>query len=657
MTVALRTSRIDAALAEMMNAVRDDGISIIPINSRTKRPAGNLLPVDDEGDGVWKPFQAEIVDLDTMNRWLNSGLKAFAVVGGAVSGGLLVIDFDSVRCYEAWMHRVGNLADGLPIQRTGGGGYQIMLRCEEPAGNQKLAWVADEKKQAGRSIAIETRGEGGYAVLAPSLHPSGKRYEVIRGDFAGIPTLSQAHADALVYAARKLDEAPMTRQQLDKGKKATAKSDGYRGQMNGQASVIDEYNKRFGITDVLIRNGYRKVGDRLIRPDADETSEPGVQVFERNGDHLKVSYHWSSNDLLNDGHAHDAFSAFCELEHSGDYREAVKSAADAMGLKKPPPTFESVKAGLHGPAPLLDGEAPPAVVDFDPADELQSYMGSIVDGSVYAVPWAYPHLSSITRALLPGTTTCVVGDPGVGKTFFILDNILHWYGAGYNPAVLFIEKDRRFHTMRLLAQLEGRGEFVDFEWIKSHGAEVDDAMGRHGKLISEIGGCFHSPAGQRVTLDYVAKWATRMASTGHRVLVVDPITAAFAGDKRWEKDDEFVIGCEAAMAKHNASLVVINHSRKGNRQGAASMHDMALGSAFMKFSDTIIWIAKAKKPRKVRVVGTHGAFVGKFDLFFQIQKARNGKGTNWELAYTFGEGLRFVEQGVVTKEEPEEDGA
>ena len=74
--------------------------------------------------------------------------------------------------------------------------------------------------------------------------PSGRRYEAIAGDFANIPTVPQAVADALLAAARKLDEAPLTRQQMEakgKGGKDVRRST---GEINGQGSVIDAYNQQ-----------------------------------------------------------------------------------------------------------------------------------------------------------------------------------------------------------------------------------------------------------------------------------------------------------------------------------------------------------------------------------------------------------------------------
>ena len=161
------------------------GISVIPIDHATKRPAMHLLPKGEDGKPTWKPYQQKIADEMTVRRWIDAGIQAFAVVGGRVSGGLLVLDFDEPRFYEEWRNAVGELAGGLPVQQTGGGGYQVFLRCDNPGGNNKLAWVVNEREESGRSIAVETRGEGGYAVVAPSLHPSGNRYRWIVSSFGG----------------------------------------------------------------------------------------------------------------------------------------------------------------------------------------------------------------------------------------------------------------------------------------------------------------------------------------------------------------------------------------------------------------------------------------------------------------------------------------
>ena len=57
-------------------------------------------------------------------------------------------------------------------QLTGGGGRQKIFRA--PPG-----WMAPNK--AIHSIGVDINGQGGFAMLAPSLHESGKHYEWVDG--------------------------------------------------------------------------------------------------------------------------------------------------------------------------------------------------------------------------------------------------------------------------------------------------------------------------------------------------------------------------------------------------------------------------------------------------------------------------------------------
>ena len=308
------------------------GLSIIPIDHTTKRPAMDLLPKDANGTATWRPYQAAAADEQMVRQWFASGIRAFALVTGAVSGNLLVLDFDALGFYEAWREAVGELADGLPVQRTGGGGYHVYLRCPEPGGNLKLAWVECEEEKSGRKIAIETRGEGGYAVAPPSLHPSGDRYEIVSGDLTNVSMVSQARADALVNAACKLDESPHTREKREQLEREAREAFRRRAAAarNGSGDIIGRYNAAHAIEDLLGRYGYTRRGRRFIRPNGRSGS---VSVEDGR------SCHFSSNDPLNDGRVvsgcgvHDAFDIYCFYEHGGNVSGAVKAAAALLGIR------------------------------------------------------------------------------------------------------------------------------------------------------------------------------------------------------------------------------------------------------------------------------------------------------------------------------------
>lgn len=123
---------------------------------------------------------------------------------GKASGGALAIDFDSADLYPQWRAAVGALADALVIQKTGKG-FHAVLRCEDSGPNTVLACLSDGK------TAIETRGEGGYIMAAPSLHPNGKRYEIESGKLTAVPRVKPDDVDRLILAAKRLSkkaEAP-----------------------------------------------------------------------------------------------------------------------------------------------------------------------------------------------------------------------------------------------------------------------------------------------------------------------------------------------------------------------------------------------------------------------------------------------------------------
>jgi len=99
-----------AAAAAIQQAVAQcvgGGLSIIPIDHHTKRPAMALLPRGADGKATWSRFGESPADIDMLMSWLNAKPLAIAVVCGRVSDGLLVMDFDVQRFYELWKSNVG----------------------------------------------------------------------------------------------------------------------------------------------------------------------------------------------------------------------------------------------------------------------------------------------------------------------------------------------------------------------------------------------------------------------------------------------------------------------------------------------------------------------------------------------------------------------
>ena len=170
------------------------GLSVIPVNS------------DKRATLKWEKFQRSLLDFEDCDK-LFSNAWGFAVISGAVSGGLEVMDFDA---HDNNIEAIYNkfIADegvahilsryNPPIERSPRGGYHILYRYESEIfeGNQKLAnWPTGESM-------IETRGEGGYTVVYPSPN-----YTMISGSINSIPTITHDERYYLITFARSLTHA------------------------------------------------------------------------------------------------------------------------------------------------------------------------------------------------------------------------------------------------------------------------------------------------------------------------------------------------------------------------------------------------------------------------------------------------------------------
>jgi putative DNA primase/helicase len=92
-------------------------------------------------------------------------------------------------------------------------------------------------------------------------------------------------------------------------------------------SVINAFNAAHDVAKILEDHGYQRRGKRFTAPDSSHAA--GVVLLD-NG---KVFSHHQC-DILANQHALDAFDVFRLLDHSGDFRAAVRAAARALGLDR-----------------------------------------------------------------------------------------------------------------------------------------------------------------------------------------------------------------------------------------------------------------------------------------------------------------------------------
>jgi hypothetical protein len=259
-------------------------------------------------------------------------------VCGAVSGNLEAIDFDCAgAAYDPWRAIVRevdpDLLTKLVVERSPSGGYHVFYRCEEPVpGNVKLAQRtvhvdgSDEVLLYGKKFKprrdaqgrwhvvvtlVETRGEGGIIVCAPSLG-----YHVEQGTIDAIPTITREQREQLIVAALSLNEV------WPESPEATRVA-----RRDGDRRPGDDFSRRGDIRPVLIRHGWTFVrqggnGNELWRRPG---KTDGWSASLRDG----VLYCFSSNAApFEPGRAYSSFAVLALLDHGGDFAAAARQLAD-----------------------------------------------------------------------------------------------------------------------------------------------------------------------------------------------------------------------------------------------------------------------------------------------------------------------------------------
>ena len=183
----------------------DAGLCVVPVrNDGTKRPVGS-----------WQRWQTTRPSRDRVAQWFKDGHPGVGIICGAVSGNLEMLEFEGKavaegmwddflqRCDDAGLtHIIDRIIAGY-AEKTPSDGNHLLYRCDEIAGNLKLARLDVV------TTMIETRGEGGFVVVAPShgdTHPTGQTWELVTGSFATIATITPDERTAIHGICRQFCE-------------------------------------------------------------------------------------------------------------------------------------------------------------------------------------------------------------------------------------------------------------------------------------------------------------------------------------------------------------------------------------------------------------------------------------------------------------------
>lgn len=336
-----------------------------------------VLPPKEDGSKApdmvsWTVYQRRQSTEDEIRGWYGNGRKrnGLGIVCGKVSRQLEMLEFEgravedgTWEAYKAACRQAGLQGLLARIQRGYGerspaGGYHLLYYClagargntilaRRPSAPDELATDPKEKIQK----LIETRGEGGYVIVAPTsdhVHLSSKPWQLLAGSFETIAEISGEERDALFAIARSFDQTPVEEWSQPKGRNDTR-----------DLPPGEDFNERGDwARDILVPAGWSYTG-----------SHGGRQHWYRRGAGRPG---WTSATITPDGQFLYVFStatdlpvekglskwrAYAFLHHSGDFSAAAADLRDkgygsqdkagvvihgrpiARGTGLPPPTF------------------------------------------------------------------------------------------------------------------------------------------------------------------------------------------------------------------------------------------------------------------------------------------------------------------------------
>lgn len=310
------------------------GCALVPVEYSGKRPLGRAW--NDPTHLITTPEAAA-------RRWASPA--NIGVHLGA--SGLVSLDVDDLDLSRAELAALGVDLDALlsahphPI-RGRGVRLWFLAAADDPI-------RATRQLQVGGRTAFELRAGPGAQDVAPgSLHPSGIVYRWAktapqrREDLPALPDeLRRVYAVLGGRTLKRDDVAPPA----PRPQPARRPGSGTRPSVG--ESVIDAFNARVTVADVLARNGYREAGGRWISPNS-STRQPGVTVYD-DGERQRAYSHHGSDSWA--GRAEDAFGLLTALEHGDDLRAALRGARAELGLTTAP------RAQVGQEAPLTAAQA------------------------------------------------------------------------------------------------------------------------------------------------------------------------------------------------------------------------------------------------------------------------------------------------------------
>ena len=442
------------------------GCSVVPVASDgSKRPALDS----------WKRYQNEMPTEESLRKWFETA-QGVGLITGRISGNLEMLELEGRAVLDGLHTQARDMAQQIGLsdlwerinsgycEITPSGGLHWLYRIDgQVPGNTKLArrpGVGD-----GVDVLVETRGEGGYVVVAPTggaCHPSGRPWQLISGSIESIPTISKDERDSLHSLFKYFDQLPKA--SVVASEVAVKHTD---GQLPG-----DDYSDKTSWDELLLPLGWSKVYTKATttawrRPGKNEgisatTGFDGQDFF----------YVFSTSTQFESERAYSKFAVYTIVHHGGDFKAAATALREAGFGTQTSSSLQLVDVSQMLEAPATDFQAPA------PTENQTSWHPKKLD---WAADDQEPEPSVLFRTdgkalLYAGKINAIFGESESGKTWIALEAVRQELVKGNVVFYVDFEDSGRGIRNRLKALGVQEHHFERFHYANPDGPYDADAQ-------------------------------------------------------------------------------------------------------------------------------------------------------------------------------------
>jgi hypothetical protein len=469
--------------------------------------------------------------------------------------------------FEEYKTEINSMMPGLlkkmTVQKTQNGGYHFIFRCEEIAGNQKIAnreatKEEQEIKKEKTKTLIETREKGGYIMIAPS-----PGYEFIYGDITNLCEITPEERNVLLTSARLFNTFYQKHSDYSM-KKAV-----------DDVSPFEDYNDRGDLVDFLKGMGWTETGTNkgnimLLRPGGDKLWSAGFHP------EMRLFKCFSQSTEFDVTKAYNPSTVLSMLKFNNDFKETAKWLYD-NGYGKKSQLQKTEKK-----------EAPKAI----PVEDIEKIlMGSAIDltkpiekpPTILSVREKNGTSLVYKRLFTLGNFSCLTGKAKTKKTFLL---------TLFTSAILK-EKD---YSSKLFSEVpENKKTVLYFD--TEQGMYDSYICMKRVQTLSGLNNTFrafnirqYDPKQRCEIIEYALKlWAGESC-----LCVIDGIADLAVGINDEEDATRVTTLLLRWTKEYNIHIATVIHQNKND--GFATGH---LGSSIMKKAEIIISVSKSTNDARI----------------------------------------------------------